>query len=101
MVQRLRLTIEDGDSGLKTADNLKAVELCFLGDYREPLVIDSLESEGDQLFCRIRNGAWRARFGRVALQQLAAFLVESENGPAIVINGVRHTILRRATPTPA
>jgi hypothetical protein len=95
VIQRLRLTIDSGDPRRNIAgDQLKAVELCFAGDYREPLAVDSLESDSGQLFCRIRNGTWRVRFGRIALQQIAPFLVEDVNGPALVVGGVSHAIHR-------
>ena len=43
----------------------------------------------------IKSGAWRARFGRIALQQIAPFLVDDADGPALVVNGGRHEIRRR------
>ena len=55
VVQRLRLALEGSD--------LQSVELCFQGDYREPLDPATLETERDLLFCRIRGGTFRARFG--------------------------------------
>ncbi len=87
VVQRLRLLVEDGV--------LRGVELCFLGDFREPLDPRTLETERDLLFCRIRGGAFRARFGRIAVQQLAPFLADSGEGSALVLGGVRHPV--RAT----
>lgn len=84
VVQRLRMTVEEG--------RLAAVELCFAGDYREPLGPGSLEAEAGHLFCRVRDGAFRARFGRVAIQQMAPFLTEAAGGPALLLGGVRHPI---------
>ncbi len=84
VVQRLRL---DGEAG-----RLRAAELCFAGDYREPLDPRSLETEGGHIFCRVRHGAFRARFGRVAMQQIAPFLIEGERGPALLLGGVRYPI---------
>ena len=84
VVQRLRLSIE--------ASVLQSVELCFQGDYREPLDPATLETERDLLFCRIRGGVFRARFGRVAVQQIAPFLVDVGEGSALVIGGRRHPV---------
>lgn len=94
VIQRLRLTIE---SGL-----LQAVELAFPGDYCEPLDPGTLEAEGDLLFCRVRGGAFRARFGRVAVQQLAPFLSDSGEGSVLLLSGVRYAVrARAAVPPPA
>ena len=84
VVQRLRLSIE--------GSTLAAVELCFPGDYREPLDPATLESERDLLFCRARGGAFRARFGRVAMQQLAPFLIDTGEGSALLLGRVRHLV---------
>jgi hypothetical protein len=84
VVQRLRLSLEG------TA--LQSVELCFQGDYREPLDPATLETERDLIFCRIRGGVFRARFGRVAVQQIAPFLVDFGEGSALVMGGRRHPV---------
>ena len=84
VVQRLRLSVEDSA--------LRSVDLCFQGDYREPLDPGTLETERDLLFCRIRGGMFRARFGRVAVQQLAPFLVDVGEGSALVVGGRRHPV---------
>jgi len=88
VVQRLGLRIEDG--------RLAAVELCFPGDYREPLDPAGLESAGGLLFCRVRAGAFRARLGRLATQQLAPFLTDSGDGPTLLLGGARHLIRESA-----
>ena len=84
VIQRLRLSVEGG--------LLQAAELCFPGDYREPLDPRTLEAERDLLFCRVRGGAFRARFGRVAIQQLAPFLSDGGEGSALLLGGVRHPV---------
>jgi len=84
VIQRLRLAVESGV--------LQAVELGFPGDYREPLDPRTLETERDLLFCRVRGGAFRARFGRVAVQQLAPFLSDAGEGSALLLGGVRHPV---------
>jgi hypothetical protein len=92
VVQRLRLSV-DGPV-------LQAAELCFQGDYREPLDPRTLESERDLLFCRIRGGAFRARFGRIAVQQLAPFLVDTGEGSALLVGGQRHPVRSGAWTAP-
>ena len=84
VVQRLRLSFE--------GPALQSVDLCFQGDYREPLDPATLETERDLLFCRIRGGTFRARFGRIAVQQIAPFLVDVGEGLALVMRGHRHPV---------
>jgi hypothetical protein len=40
----------------------------------------------------VRGGAFRARFGRVAVQQLAPFLSDAGEGSALLLGGVRHPV---------
>jgi hypothetical protein len=84
VVQRLRCATEQ--------DHLVSVELYFAGDHHEPLDPESLEAEGPYLYCRVRGGAFRARFGRSAVQQLAPFLAEEGGSPVLVFRGARHAI---------
>ena len=91
VVQRLRLDVDGG--------SLRRVEAVLAGDYHEALVPSTLESERDQLFCRVRGARFRARFGRVAIQQLAPFLLDQGEGSALVVAGVRHPIRRAASVT--
>ena len=49
----------------------------------------TLEHDGTRLFCRVRKGAFSARFGRLAMQQIAAWLGDDGTGPAITLGG-RH-----------
>ena len=91
VVQRLRLSVEGGA--------LHAVELSFAGDYREPLDPRTLETERDLLFCRIRGGLFRARFGRTAVQQLAPFLLETGDGAVLLVDGARHPVRAIASAT--
>ena len=67
-------------------------QLLFAGEHREALDPGTLESDGGRLYCRVREGAFRAGFGRVALQQMAPFLVEGESGPALELGDRRHPI---------
>jgi hypothetical protein len=83
VVQRVRLDARDGQ--------LAGVELILGGDYREALDPDTLTVERGVLGCRVRHGAFPARFGRVALQQLAPFLTD-DGGPALVLAGARRPI---------
>ena len=84
VVQRLQLTVDDGA--------LQDALLCFAGDYREALDPGALETEAGLLFCRARRGAFRARFGRVAMQQLAPFLTDAAAGSALLMRGVLHPV---------
>ena len=84
VIQRLRLREAGG--------RLAAIELGMAGDHHEPLDPTTLESERGHLFCRVRRGQLRARFGRVAMQQLAPFLTGDERGAALVLGGARHPI---------
>jgi hypothetical protein len=89
VVQRLRLRVDDGTLG--------DAELFFPGDYREPLDAATLETNGGLLFCRVRRGQFRARFGRIAMQQIAPFLIDTPGGPALLARGVPHPIQIRST----
>jgi hypothetical protein len=71
----------------RVGNDLRAVELCFVGDLNEPLDPATLESEGGMLYCHIRNRTFRARFGRVAMQQLGPFLTEHFGAPALMVDG--------------
>ncbi len=84
VVQRLHCGAADG--------TLHSVELVFAGDYRESLEPSTLETEGGHLYCRVRRGAFRARFGRVAIQQLTPFLVEAEAGVTLRLAGTAYRI---------
>jgi hypothetical protein len=79
VVQRLRF-VEEG------------VELALAGDYRERLDPASLEAEAGRLYCRVRGGAFRARFGRVALQQLGPALIDEGQGPQLRLGGAHYPI---------
>ena len=84
VIQRLRCAMEQGQ--------LASVELYFAGDHHEPLDPESLEAEGPYLYCRVRGGAFRARFGRSAVQQLAPFLAEDNGAPVLLFRGARRPI---------
>jgi hypothetical protein len=93
VIQRLGLEVADGRLG--------AVELRLAGDYREPLDPATLEHDGAQLFCRVRKGAVRARFGRIALQQIAPWIAEEGGGPMLALDGRRYPLtVARAIPPP-
>ena len=84
VVQRLRLDLE--------GSHVCAIALCFAGDLLEPLDPATLEAESGILFCRIRDGAFRARFGRLAIQQVGPYLTEPEGAPALIIHGRAYPI---------
>jgi hypothetical protein len=87
VIQRLILTDHDGA--------VDSVELCLVGDYREPLDPQTLESDGDGVYCRVRRGAFRARFGRVALQQLTSLVGDGDGRPTLRVGNIGYPI--RAT----
>lgn len=84
VVQRVRPVPDSGAT--------RSLELVFAGDYREILDPSTLHAVSDQLCCRVRRGAFRARFGRVALQQLAGHLVEGDHGLALLLDGSEYLI---------
>jgi hypothetical protein len=87
VVQRVRSVLREGV--------LDGLELILAGDHREPLDPATLESEGGRLYCRVRRGAFPARFGRLALQQLGGHLKDEGGRPVLVLSGQRHTIPER------
>lgn len=84
VVQRLRARTDDR--------RLTSVELVFAGDYREPLDPATLEVEAGHLYCRVRRGAFRARFGRIAVQQLAPHLAEADGQPVLLLDGISYPV---------
>jgi hypothetical protein len=92
VVQRLALDVDAG--------RLVRVELVLAGDVREPLDPTTLESDGAALDCRIRKGRFRARFGRVAMQQIAPFVGEDGGRPALLVGG-RRCVIRPVAPPAA
>jgi len=89
VVQRLRCQVEAG--------RLDAVELVFAGDYREPLDPATLETRAGHLYCAVHGGAFRARFGRIAMQQLSPHLTETNGRAALRLGDATHAI-READP---
>jgi hypothetical protein len=87
VVQRVRPVLRDGA--------LDGLELVLAGDYREPLDAETLDSAGGRLHCRVRRGAFPARFGRLALQQLGPHLHDGGGQVVLVLGGRRYPILER------
>jgi len=87
VVQRVRSVLREGA--------LDGLELVLAGDHREPLDPATLESEGGRLYCRVRRGAFPARFGRLALQQVGPHLGDEGGRPVLVLGGRRHPIPER------
>ncbi|PWU17240.1 MAG: hypothetical protein C5B48_16210 [Candidatus Rokuibacteriota bacterium] len=86
VVQRLRCDEHCGQ--------LVSMQLELAGGHREPLDPASLEADDGYLYCRVRSGAFRARFGRAAVQHLAPFLLEDDAGLALLLGGARYPIGR-------
>jgi uncharacterized protein len=74
---------------------LDGLELVLAGDHREPLDPATLASESGRLYCRVRRGAFPARFGRLALQQLGLYLQDEGGRPVLALGGRRYPILER------
>jgi hypothetical protein len=87
VVQRVRSVLADGV--------VAGLELLMAGDHRELLDPATLESERGRLYCRVRRGAFPARFGRLALQQLGPHLVEEGGLPVLLLGARRHSIPER------
>jgi hypothetical protein len=87
VVQRVRPVLGEG--------GLEGLELVLAGDHREPLDPATLESKGGRLYCRVRRGAFPARFGRIALQQLGAYLRDEGGRVVLALGGRPHTITER------
>jgi hypothetical protein len=85
VVQRLLCDERDG--------KLAAIRLEFSGGLHEALDPATLHTENGYLYCLVRQGAFRARFGRSALQSLAPHLVEGEAGSALLVGGLQCPIL--------
>jgi hypothetical protein len=80
---------------LARAGRLESLDLVLAGDYREPLDPATMESAGGRLYCRVRRGAFPARFGRLALQQLGPHLLDQDGRPSLTLAGRRYPILER------
>ena len=87
VVQRVRPVLRDGA--------VEGLELVLAGEYREPLDPETLDSARGRLRCRVRRGAFPARFGRLALQQLGPHLGDEGGQPVLVLGGRRYPILER------
>src|SRR5262245_11966363 len=87
VVQRVRPVLRE--------NAVDGLELVLAGEHRELLDPATLESEGGRLSCRVRHGAFPARFGRVALQQLGHYLADEGGRPLLVLAGRRYPIPER------
>jgi hypothetical protein len=87
VVQRVRPMFQEGREGVPDG-----LELVLAGDHREPLDPSTLESQDGRLSCRVRRGAFPARFGRLALQQVGPHLGDDGGRPVLVLGSRRHPI---------
>lgn len=93
VVQRVRAVLREGA--------VAGLELVLAGDHREPLDPTTLEGAEGRLYCRVRRGAFPARFGRLALQQLGPYLSDEGGHPVLVLGRQRHIISHlERTPEP-
>lgn len=88
VVQRLGLRSDAG--------RLVDIDLCLAGDYRERLDPGTLEAAAGRLCCRVRRKAFRATFGRVAMQQIAPYLSEDSGRATLVLGDHRYPIAEAA-----
>ena len=58
----------------------------------EPLDPATLTHVGARLYCRVRKGLFRARLGRIALQQIAPYILEDSGGPVLALGGRRYPL---------
>lgn len=77
---------------VRREDAVGGLELVLAGDSREPLDPATLEAVDGRLYCRVGRGAFPARFGRLALQQLGAYLADDGGRPVLVFDGRRYPI---------
>ena len=87
VVQRVRPVLHEGA--------LDGLELVLAGEHREPLDPTTLESVGGRLYCRVRRGAFPARFGRLALQQMGPHLLDQGGRPTLLVGGRQYPIPER------
>jgi len=71
---------------------LASIDLVLAGGYREGLEPATLQADASHLYCRVRRGALRARFGRVAVQQLAPYLAEADGDLVLTVQGCAYRI---------
>jgi len=84
----MRVSLEDG---LRTRRSRFLVSLS--DDTKEALAPDTLSVGKDHvLYCRVKSGAFPARFNRAAYYQLAEFVEEDSVGYFLSLNGQRHYI---------
>jgi hypothetical protein len=74
VVQRVRPVLRDGA--------VEGLELVLAGEYREPLDPETLDSARGRLRCRVRRGAFPARFGRSLSSSVC---ITGEGGAAVVV----------------
>jgi hypothetical protein len=87
VIQRVRPVWREG--------TLDGLDLVMAGEHREPLDPATLESERGRLYCRVRRGAFPARFGRLAFQQLGPHLADEGGRPVLLLGSGRHPIPER------
>jgi hypothetical protein len=87
VVQRVRPMRREGAA--------EGLELGLAGDYWEGLDPSTLEGADGRLYCRVRRGAFPARFSRLALQHLGPYLADDGGRPVLVLGDRHHPIPER------
>lgn len=73
--------------------SLRQIDLIFAGGYSEKLDPSTLSvSTENVLYCKVRNGQFRARFTRKAYFKLVPFLTEDHNGYYLLLDRSRFEI---------
>jgi hypothetical protein len=86
VVRRVSLEREDGRRPSR-------FQLSLTDDTEEALAPDTLRVGKDHvLYCRVKSGAFPARFNRAAYYQLAEFIEEDSRGYFLALNGQRYYI---------
>ena len=83
-----RVHLENGQEGAPSR-----FILWLSDDSREDLAPETVFVGNENvLYCRIKNGAFPARFSRAAYYQLGAHIEEDDRGYYIPLNGMKHFI---------
>jgi uncharacterized protein len=100
--ERASITVEDTPYVVKSVegDAPSGFQLVLNDEEREPLDGGSLEVGSDNvLYCRVKNGAFKARFLRTAYYHLSDCLEADDSGEFVFnVAGKRYPVRRAASP---
>lgn len=76
-----------------TEDRPSSFQISLSDDTEEPLAPETLRVGKDHvLYCKVKSGAFPARFNRAAYYQLAEFIEEDERGFFLALNGRKYYV---------